>query len=187
MRPGGSAYSSDDDRLLLASIRRSEHAAAVGNFPFAALLVDAAGRVVHEAENTVATERDATAHSEVNLVRAVTAILAPEQLATSTLYVSAEPCVMCAAAICWANIGRVVHSLSCEALARIVEGSGAPPVLAIPCRVVFSRSVHHIDVLGPHREEESRAVHEGFWRTQTLIARERHDRRPIDIEQDVRT
>lgn len=172
-------YSSEDDRHLVASIRLSEDAASAGNYPFGALLVDAAGQVVVEAENTVATDRDGTAHAEINLVRAATALLDPEALAASTLYVSAEPCAMCAAAICWVGIGRVVHSLSCEALAEIVDEAGAAPVLEIPCREVFSRSPNAVEVIGPRREEESRAVHHGFWRAHELTV-QRSFRQPTD-------
>lgn len=156
-------YTVSDDRHLLSAIALSERAVSAGNYPFGAILVDGSGRVVLEAQNTVATDRDGTAHAEINLIRAATAQLEPREIAVSTLYVSAEPCAMCAAAMCWVNIRRVVHSLSCQALAAIVREAGAPDVLTIPCRDVFSRDAHSIEVLGPHREDEARAVHETFW------------------------
>lgn len=161
-------YTSDDDRHLLAAIVLSEHAASSGNYPFAAILVDGAGRTLLEAENTVTTDRDGTAHAEINLIRAATAQLRRDEIAACTLYVSAEPCAMCAAAMCWANVRRVVHSLSCEDLAEIVNAAGGLPVLRIPCRDVLSRGAHQVDVVGPRREDEARAIHEAFWPTNNV-------------------
>ena len=108
---------SDDDRHLLACIELAEQAAGRGNFPFAALLVDAEGRVLAQAENTVATEGDCTGHAELNLMRDASRRLDRDLLATCTVYASAEPCAMCAAAIYWGNVRRVVFALSCETAA----------------------------------------------------------------------
>ena len=109
------------------------------------------------------TERDVTGHAETNLVRLVTHHLSPEQLATCTLYTSTEPCAMCAGAIHWSGIGRVVYALSEEALYEIIGPS--PEHLLLPCREVFARSQRPMTVLGPALElqTEARAVHEGFW------------------------
>lgn len=151
----------DDDHLrdaiaVAASARRN------GNHPFGAVLVDARGNVLLRAENTVVTTRDLTGHAETNLVRLASARVPPEALAGCTMYASTEPCAMCAGAIHWAGIGRLVYGLSAASLAELVGPS--PGHLELPCRELFARSARPMTVLGPALEDEARAVHEGFWR-----------------------
>ncbi len=149
--------------LLRRSIEVAANARAHGNHPFGALLADPTGRVLLEAENTVNTERDGTGHAETNLVRLASQRFTPEQLARCTLYSSTEPCAMCAGAIHWSGIGRVVFALSERALYDIVGPS--PEHLLLPCREVFAHSQRPMEVLGPSAEldAEARAVHGGFW------------------------
>jgi tRNA(Arg) A34 adenosine deaminase TadA len=147
----------------MAAIRLSEQAAAHGNFPFGALLVSAAGEVVAEAENTVLSGRDRTGHAEINLLRAATGQFDLAYLATCSLYVSAEPCAMCAGAIYWGNIRRVVFGLGGEALNEIVGDVHPVRVLRVSCADVLARGGHSVEVSGPHREAEARVVHERFW------------------------
>jgi tRNA(Arg) A34 adenosine deaminase TadA len=150
------------DDHLLAAIELARRARQNGNHPFGALLVDAAGEVILEAENTVLTERDCTNHAELNLVRAASRRFDEATLGGCTLYASTEPCAMCAGAIYWSGIGRVVFALSGAALNAMVEG-GEEEELSLPCREVFVRGGRSIDVSGPHLEPEARAVHEDFW------------------------
>ena len=153
-----------DIRHLRAAIETARLAREHGNHPFGAILVDESGREVLRAENTVVTGRDVTAHAETNLVRLATKACSPEQLTRCTLYTSTEPCAMCAGAIHWSHIGRVVFALSEESLYAIVGPS--PEHLLLPCRDVFSRSAQSMQVEGPCTEldTEARAVHKGFWR-----------------------
>lgn len=154
------------DRELLFLARAIELAAAArehGNHPFGSLLVDADGNVLLEAENTVVTGRDCTAHAELNLVRAAVAELEPERLAACTMYTSTEPCAMCAGAIFWSGIGRVVFALSSATLGGIVQDPTGAWTLAMSCRDVFARGGRAVDVLGPLIEDEARVVHDGFW------------------------
>ena len=148
---------------LKTSISVAWHAREHGNHPFGAVLVDEQNRVVLQAENTVVTGRDSTGHAETNLVRLATQQFSPEQLARFTLYTSTEPCAMCAGAIYWSQIGRVVFALSEMDLYAIILPS--PEHLLLPCREVFAHSQRPIEVLGPIAalEEEARAVHLGFW------------------------
>ena len=83
-------------RHLTRAIELAADAREHGNHPFGSLLVDGDGNVVLEAENTVVTGRDCTAHAEQNLVRAAVSQFEPDRLATFTLYTSTEPCAMCA-------------------------------------------------------------------------------------------
>ena len=152
-----------DLEFLRRAIAISQRARDHGNHPFGALLVDAHQQVILEAENTVVTERDCTGHAETNLMRLASRQLPPDLLAACTLYSSAEPCVMCAGAIHWANIRRLVYAV---AAARFYELVGPDPMrIDLPCREVFARTSRPIEVIGPALEDEALAVHAGFWRS----------------------
>jgi tRNA(Arg) A34 adenosine deaminase TadA len=150
-----------DLQQLRAAIDLARSARAHGNHPFGALIADAHGNTLLEAENTVVTERDCTGHAETNLMRMASRQFSPDQLATCTLYTSTEPCAMCAGAIHWGGIGRLIYALSEEQLYAIV--GPAPEHLQLPCREVFAHSRRPIEVLGPALEEEAASVHAGFW------------------------
>jgi tRNA(Arg) A34 adenosine deaminase TadA len=157
------------DELLEGDITHLRDAIAVawsarqnGNHPFGAVLVDAHGQVLLRAENTVVTERDATGHAETNLVRLASAQIPPDILRSATMYASTEPCAMCAGAIHWAGIGRLVFALNAKRLYELI-GSG-PDEIQLPCREVFARSTRPMTVIGPALEEEALAVHLDFWR-----------------------
>jgi tRNA(Arg) A34 adenosine deaminase TadA len=153
----------DRERHLLAAIELAQRSRENGNHPFGALLVDADGNVVLEAENTVVTERDVTGHAETNLVRMATTRFEPAFLQDCTLYTSTEPCAMCAGAIYWANVRRVVFALSQDEIRRITGRSPENMQLEITCREIFARGNHRVHVDGPHLLAQARAVHEGFW------------------------
>ena len=144
---------------ILVAQRAREH----GNHPFGAILVDENNQVLLEAENTVVTGSDCTGHAETNLMRLASQTYPPEKLAACTLYTSTEPCAMCAGAIHWGKVGRVVYALSEVDLYGIVGPS--PDHLLLPCREVFARSQRPVQILGPTLEldAEAKAVHEGFW------------------------
>jgi tRNA(Arg) A34 adenosine deaminase TadA len=146
-------------RALELARRAREH----GNHPFGALLVDADGDVVLEAENTVRSDKDVTAHAETNLIRAATGRFDRKFLAGCTLYTSTEPCAMCAGAIYWANVRRVVFGLSQEQIRAISANNPENMQLQLSSREVFARGDHPVDVSGPHLPKESLSVHDGFW------------------------
>jgi len=116
-----------------------------------------------QAENTVVTGHDCTGHAETNLMRLATQGFSPEKLALCTLYTGTEPCVMCAGAIHWGNVRRVVYALSEVGLYEIIGPS--PENLLLPCSEVFAKSQRSVEVVGPATEldAEARAVHQGFW------------------------
>jgi tRNA(Arg) A34 adenosine deaminase TadA len=139
-------------------------ARAAGDHPFGAVLVDADGRVLMEQGNAyIAEGRDMTAHAERLLATRACKALPPEMLAGSTMYVSAEPCAMCAGAIYWAGIGRVVYGQSEAGLKRLTGAHPENPTLDMPCRTVFAAGQRHVEVVGPLLEDEAGAVHRGFW------------------------
>jgi tRNA(Arg) A34 adenosine deaminase TadA len=153
----------NDIEHLRATIDLAWRARQHGNHPFGALLASEQGEVLLEAENTVVTSGDITGHAETNLVRLASQRFPPEQLSRCSLYSSTEPCAMCAGAIYWSQIGRVVYALSEADLYTIIGPS--PEHLLLPCREVFALSGRTVQVVGPvpEVEEEARAVHLNFW------------------------
>ena len=152
-----------DSENLLKAIAVARESRQHGNHPFGAILVGEDNRILLRVENSVVTASDATGHAETNLVRLASQTYSPEQLARCTLYTSTEPCAMCAGAIYWSQIGRVVYALSEIDLYAMVGTS--PDQLLLPCREVFAHSQRVVEVLGPapELEKEARAVHAGFW------------------------
>ncbi|MDX1436560.1 MAG: nucleoside deaminase [Anaerolineales bacterium] len=152
----------NDLGFLRAAITAAQRARENGNHPFGAVLVDSRGVLLLEAENTVVTGPDATGHAETNLMRLASRQFEPDFLAGCTLYTSTEPCPMCAGAIFWGNVRRVVYALSQEGLYAMI-GEAEEDALHLNCRDVFQQGGKEIEVLGPLIEEEARVVHEGFW------------------------
>lgn len=82
-------------------------ALAADEVPIGAVVVSE-GRVIGRGHNLVETLQDPTAHAEMQALTAAAATLGGKYLPRCTLYVTVEPCVMCAGAIAWAQVGRVV-------------------------------------------------------------------------------
>lgn len=155
--------SSKDLELLKHAVEVAERARRKGNHPFGALLATKDGQILLEAENTVVSEKDCTGHAETNLMRLASKHYSPEFLQQCTLYTSTEPCAMCAGAIYWGGVGRVVFGLSEEELLQLTGANPQNPTLNLPCREVFSRGQRSIEVEGPIPLPEARLVHAGFW------------------------
>lgn len=143
-------------------IELAAEARARGDHPFGSLVVTTDGRAV-EGMNSVVTQSDPTGHAETNTVRAAAAALSAEELATSILYTSTEPCAMCSGAIYWSGIARVVYALGEDQLREIVAEQEGVPTMALPCREVFAHGGRPVAVAGPARIPQAAAVHEGFW------------------------
>lgn len=151
-----------DLQLLRAAIAVARRAREHGNHPFGALLVGRDGQVLLEAENTVLTGPDCTGHAETNLMRLASRRYGADFLAGCSLYTSTEPCPMCAGAIYWGSVSRVVFALSQTAFYDFSGGPGAG--LRLACQEVFGHGPRVIEVLGPALEEEALEVHRGFWK-----------------------
>ena len=152
----------NDLNYIRASIEVARKAREKGNHPFGAILVDEQGEFLMEAENTVITDRDSTGHAETNLIRLATAKYDTDFLEKCTMYASTEPCPMCAAAIFWGNVGRVVYALSSSSFYKLL-GDEYGDSLPITCREVFAKGNKNIEVIGPVHEEEAKEVHKDFW------------------------
>lgn len=146
-------------------IALSRLARDAGQHPFAALVVDADGEVLSEAQNhSRPPDGDPTQHAELLAAGKAASMFPPERLAKATLYTSAEPCCMCAGAIYWANIGRVVYALSEQRLLILTGANPENPTFSLPCREVFECGQRRVEVVGPLLEDEAAKPHEGFWR-----------------------
>jgi len=148
-------------RLSFAVARRST---TYGNHPFGAILVDDSGKVLIEAENGYMPAHDGTAHAERLLATEACRTLSKDILARATIYSSAEPCAMCAGAIYWAGIGRLVYGLSEQRLRAITGNHPENPTLDLPCRAVFASGQRPTEVVGPLLEDEAEALHDGIWK-----------------------
>jgi tRNA(Arg) A34 adenosine deaminase TadA len=140
-------------REVFAVARRAR---AHGNRPFGALLVAGNGAVLAAAENSQVTDEQVFAHAEMNLLHRAVQQFTPDVLATSTLYTSAEPCAMCAGAIFWSGISRLVYGLSGD---RLHQMSGfSPQMLVASARDVLARTGRQVEIIGPIFEAEAEAI-----------------------------
>ncbi len=153
-----------DLAFLRRAIELAREARNDGRHPFGSLIVNGQGEVIVTARNNaVRPAGDPTQHAEM-LACAEAGKRFPESLlAKCTLYTSTEPCAMCAGAIYWTGIGRVVFALAETGLLRYTGSHEENPTLDLPCREVFARGQRPIVVAGPFLEEEAGKVHEGFW------------------------
>lgn len=157
--------SNRDLALLRQAITLSEESRQSGRHPFAALVADQDGNIIVTAgNNSMPPEGDPTQHAELVAAARAAQKLSPEQLAKSTLYTSAEPCCMCAGAIYWTGIGRVVYALSEHTLLGLTGDHPENPTFSLPCREVFARGQRKVTVVGPMLEDEAAKPHEGFWK-----------------------
>jgi len=154
---------SKDISFLRRTFEIARRAQTRGNHPFGALLVGANGKVLIEMENGFMPDRDMTGHAERLLATQASKRYRPSILARSTIYSSAEPCAMCAGAIYWAGIGRLVYALSERRLKKITGNHVENPTLDLPCRKVFAAGQRKVEVIGPLIEAEAAALHDGAW------------------------
>jgi tRNA(Arg) A34 adenosine deaminase TadA len=152
-----------DEHFLRRSFDIARRAMTHGNHPFGAILVDRDRNVLLEVENGFMPARDGTAHAERLLATQACTTLDPDVLKGATMYSSAEPCAMCAGAIYWAGIGRLVYGLSEHRLRALTGNHPENPTLDLPCREVFMRGQRATEVVGPLLEDEAEAVHDGAW------------------------
>ncbi len=153
-----------DAELLRRAIALSETAVRQGARPFAAIVTNGDGEIIAEAHGLPTAEiRDWTAHAEMLALRAASARLPWPALGQSTIYASAEPCPMCAAAIYWCNIRRLVFSVSEPAMRALRAPYERAAGITMGCEEIFSRGSRPIEVAGPLLEEEGLSVHRRFW------------------------
>jgi tRNA(Arg) A34 adenosine deaminase TadA len=153
-----------DEHFLRRSFEVARRALTNGNHPFGAILVDRNGNVLIETENGYMPAHDGTAHAERLLATQACTTLSADVLKDATLYSSAEPCAMCAGAMYWAGIGRLVYGLSEHRMRGITGNHPENPTLDLPCREVFRTGQRPTEVVGPLLEDEAEALHAGVWK-----------------------
>jgi len=134
----------DHERFMRVAITEARIAAEVGEVPVGAVLV-AGGKIIARAHNLTERLVDVTAHAEIQAITAASSYLASKYLNKCTLYVTLEPCPMCAGALFWSQIGTVVYGASDEKRGFALHGGALHPktkiitgVLAEECGQIMS-------------------------------------------------
>ncbi|MFT3724719.1 MAG: tRNA adenosine(34) deaminase TadA [Hyphomonadaceae bacterium] len=142
--------------MMRRAMALAQAAAGVGEAPIGAVVVDpATGEVVAEAHNQPIALHDPTGHAEILALRAAATKLGNYRLSGLTLYVTLEPCAMCAGAISHARIGRLVYGAADEKGGAVASG---PKFFEQP--TCHSRP----EVEGGVLAEESSAILKAFFR-----------------------
>ncbi len=152
----------DDARYLRATFTAARQAAQAGNMPFGAALVKD-GQMLWLAQNNQVTAADCTGHAEVVLVREARKALGDAATVGATVYASGEPCAMCAGAMFWAGITRVVFGATTPDIEAALGDDGARPGPSLPpgCAVVLAECVPKVTVEGPCLRGEAVAALRG--------------------------
>jgi len=141
-----------DHRYLRYALMVAERARDHGDRPFGAVLVSSRGRILIEAENANRATLDCTSHAETRVLAQASRQFQRHLLMNCTLYVNAEPCPMCAGAIFWSGVGRVVFGMG-NARLKQVTGQGSEQLFE-HCAEVLDRGTHRVEVVGPLFEDE---------------------------------
>lgn len=100
-----------DEKYMSLALHEARKALSEGEVPVGCIIVSE-GQIVGRGHNLTETLRDVTAHAEIQAITAASQTLGGKYLTDCTLYVTVEPCVMCAGAIGWAQVKRVVYGCS---------------------------------------------------------------------------
>ena len=133
---------------MQAALAEARAAAARGEVPVGAVAVDPAGREVARAGNRTRELGDPTAHAEILALRAACAAAGSERLPGHALYVTLEPCAMCAQAIAFARIARLYYGASDPKSGGVAHGA----------RVFTHPQAHHVPEIYPGIAEEEAAA-----------------------------
>ena len=114
----------DDIDYMRMALAQAELAYDLGEVPIGAVIVDSVGKIIAAGHNLRETKKDATAHAELIAIQHACCCLGKWRLTDLTLYVTIEPCPMCAGAIVMSRISRVVY--------------GSPDIKAGACESLFN-------------------------------------------------
>ena len=103
----------DDNYYMKQALAEARKAEATDEIPIGAVIV-CKDQIIARAHNLTETLTDVTAHAEMQAITAAASTLGGKYLTDCTLYVTVEPCVMCAGAIAWSQMGRLVYGASDE-------------------------------------------------------------------------
>jgi tRNA(adenine34) deaminase len=145
-----------DNGFMTRALELARQAVLTGEVPVGALVVSADGVVLAEAHNRTLADRDPTAHAEILALRAAAARRGSERLVDCDLYVTLEPCAMCAGAISLARIRRLYYGAMDEKSGGVDHGA----------RVFSHATCHHApEVYGGLSERQASALMKGFFAT----------------------
>lgn len=154
----------NDSQFMELALQQARLAPRVGEVPIGAVLV-VDNLVIAAAHNYREISQDPTAHAEVIIIRKAAEQLKTWRLTDSTLYVTLEPCPMCAGAIMQARIPRLVFG------AWDPKAGACGSILDIPSERRFN---HRVQVIGGLHEEESRRLLQEFFRSKRAILSEQY-------------
>ncbi|MCQ2093538.1 MAG: nucleoside deaminase [Bacteroidaceae bacterium] len=103
----------DDERFMKEALAEARTALSADEIPIGAVVV-ADGRIIGRGHNLTETLNDVTAHAEMQAITAASEYLGAKYLSQCALYVTVEPCVMCAGAIGWSQLGKLVYGTADE-------------------------------------------------------------------------
>jgi tRNA(Arg) A34 adenosine deaminase TadA len=107
---------------MLRAFTEAERAASLGEVPVGAVIVDKLGNILAAAGNRTMIDHDPTAHAEMIVIREAALKLGSERLVDCDLYVTLEPCAMCAGAISFARIRRLYFAAGDEKMGAVENG-----------------------------------------------------------------
>ncbi|EOH92805.1 hypothetical protein UAW_02846 [Enterococcus haemoperoxidus ATCC BAA-382] len=146
-----------DTKFMKQVLELAKEAAKHGNEPFGALLVKD-NKVVLTGENQIHTKSDPTYHAELGIIRDFCSSQKITDLSEYTLYTSCEPCCMCAGAMVWSCLGRMVYSLAHDELAEIAGFN-----IMIGSEEIFSKSPNRPEVVTGVLKEEAVPVYVDYF------------------------
>jgi len=140
----------------------AKQAAEAGHHPFGAILVGPDHETILLEQGNLSRVN----HAEAVLARTAEENFDPDYLLGCTLYTTVEPCAMCAGAMYWANVGRLVYGMDERRLLAFTGDHPENPTLDLPCRDLFARGQKEIQVIGPVAavEAEIAELHRTFWK-----------------------
>ncbi|GCD53774.1 nucleoside deaminase [Acetobacter pasteurianus] len=139
---------------MALALQQAQLAAENGEVPVGAVLLDSNGNVLAQAGNRVEEQHDPSAHAEMLVMREAVQQRQGQKLADCTLFVSLEPCPMCAAAMAHFRLGRVVFG------AYDPKGGGVEHGARLPYR---PETLHRMEVIGGGREQEAAEMLKAFF------------------------
>lgn len=107
------SFDMDDNHYMKLALQEAHQAYDAGEVPVGAVVV-CKDRIIARAHNLTETLTDVTAHAEMQAITAASSVLGGKYLNECTLYVTVEPCVMCAGAIGWSQLGKLVYGATDE-------------------------------------------------------------------------
>jgi tRNA(adenine34) deaminase len=151
-RMEASATAEFDEKWIRNALKSAGEAAALGEVPIGACLVDDTGVMIAAASNRTITDNDPTAHAEILVLRQAASALGNYRLTGTTMYSTIEPCVMCAGALVNARVKRLVFGAhdarfgAVETLFRLCDSESlnhrieiTSGVLADECRALMQK------------------------------------------------